>query len=116
MTKFFLIIELQEFEGSWTEATELATIVGIKEKVLSKKKEPYGITLVVIAFLEGKMHEEKETWDLGGLQGENLIRGEEFPRRRSRRRRLVRSFSGESESFVLVGRIGRYGRRIGREE
>ena len=103
VTKSFFYIELQEFEGSWTEATELATIVGMKEKVLSKKKEPYGIALVVIAFWEEKMHEEKETWDLSGLQGEYWVRGEEFPRRRSRRRRLVRSFSGESESLFLLG-------------
>lgn len=62
--KVLSIIELQDFEGFWTDMTELASIMGVKEKVLSNKKESYWITLVVIAFLENKMDKEKETWDL----------------------------------------------------
>ena len=77
--------------------------MGIKEKILSKKKESYWITLGIIAFLEEKMDKEKETWDLVVCKARTWLKEKNFQTERSWRRRLVRSFSGESESLFLLG-------------
>lgn len=76
--KVLSIIELQDFEGCWTGATELSIIMGIKEKTLSKRKECYWITLVVIAFLEGKMDKEKGIWDLVVCKARTWLEEKEF--------------------------------------
>lgn len=52
--------------------------MGIKEKTLSKRKECYWITLVVIAFLEGKMDKEKGTWDLVICKARTWLEENEF--------------------------------------
>lgn len=76
--KVISIIELQDFEGSWTEATQLTSILGIKEKVLCKKRESYWITLVFIAFLEEKMGQERETWVLVVCKARTWLKGKKF--------------------------------------
>ena len=76
--KVLSIIELQDFEGCWTGATELASIMGIKEKALSERKESHWITLVVIAFLEGKMDKEKGIWDLVVCKARTWLEEKEF--------------------------------------
>ena len=49
------IIELQDFEGFWTAVTDLASIMGSKENVLSK------------------MDKEKSTWDLVGCKARTWL-------------------------------------------
>ncbi|KAF6221415.1 hypothetical protein HO133_002270 [Letharia lupina] len=76
--KVISIIELQDFEGSWTEATQLTSTMGIKEKILCTKMESYWITWVVVAFLEQKMGKERETWDLVICKAKTWLKGNFF--------------------------------------
>lgn len=63
--KLHALIELQNFEGSWTFSDRLADITGVgKDEFARPEAGTAWVTVLVIAFLEFRMREERDVWEL----------------------------------------------------
>ena len=62
------LIALQAFDGSWKWTERLFSVVGMEEQkvkaALAGFDEAVAATMLVVAFLEGKMSDEEEVWEM----------------------------------------------------
>ncbi|KAI9774356.1 MAG: hypothetical protein M1840_004250 [Geoglossum simile] len=75
------LIALQSFTGSWDLTSSLCALLGLtlpdtQAKVQDKKLWGVWATILVIVYLEGKLADEEETWDLVVGKAKDWVRGE----------------------------------------
>lgn len=70
--KMHALIELQNFDGSWELSSQLLKLIGVTEEELARIFADKGIderkaltaTVVAIAFLEAKVTDEEDVWEM----------------------------------------------------